>query len=348
MSSSAMQNELTEPSTLLNPDGTLTQVGWARHPLLDCNLEDARFYRSRMLQRWRIKRWDYYGINTPTHYFSITLADLGYAGQVFAYLIELQTGDYHEETVTVPLSRGITLPRNSTTGTSHFDDGKVRVTLEAQPVTRLLSVHWADFGGRELTAALSLDLAPQHESMVIVIPIPGRRFYYNRKVNCMPARGRIRIGDLTLDVEPDRCLGNLDWGRGVWEYRSFWVWASASGFLPDGRTVGLNLGFGFGDTSAATENALILDGRVHKLGRVDFSYDNTDFRRPWQMVAPDGRLQLAFTPLVERVAASNLLLITSEVHQLFGRYEGTVVTDGGERIQLAGLVGFAEEHHARW
>jgi len=343
-----MQNELTEPSALLNPDGTLTQVGWARHPLLDCNLEKARFYHWPWLQRWRIKRWDYYGITTPTHYSSITLADLGYAGQVFAYLIDLQTGEYHEETVTVPLSRGITLPRNSTAGTSHFDDGKVRVTLEAQPATRLLSVHWADFGGRELTADLSLDLAPQHESMAIVIPIPGKRFYYNRKVNCMPARGRIQIGDLTLDVEPDRCLGNLDWGRGVWEYRSFWVWASASGFLPDGRTVGLNLGFGFGDTSAATENALILDGRVHKLGGVDFNYDNTDFRRPWQMVAPDGRLQLTFTPLVERVAATNLLLITSEVHQLFGRYEGTVVTDSGERIQLAGLVGFAEEQHARW
>ena len=54
-------------------------------------------------------------------------------------------------------------------------------------------------------------------------------------------------------------------------------------------------------------------------------------------------------PFVERVAATNLLLITSEVHQLFGRYHGTVKTDEGEADPLIeGLVGFAEEHHAHW
>ena len=135
----------------------------------------------------------------------------------------------------------------------------------------------------------------------------------------------------------------------MWEYRSFWVWASASGSLPDGRSVGLNLGFGFGDTSAATENTLILDGRIHKLGQVDFTYDPTDFKRPWRMVSPDGRLDLEFTPFLERVSAkTNLLLITSEVHQMFGRYRGSVKADDGETIAIVGLIGFAEEHHARW
>ncbi len=118
--------------------------------------------------------------------------------------------------------------------------------------------------------------------MTIVIPIASKRFYYNRKVNCMPAEGSITYGDTHIPVNPADSLGNLDWGRGVWEYQSFWVWASASGHQ-EGRPVGLNLGFGFGDTSAATENALILDGRVHKLGRVDFDYDPRDFKRPWRM-----------------------------------------------------------------
>jgi len=131
------------------------------------------------------------------------------------------------------------------------------------------------------------------------------------------------------------------------------VWASASGFLParagaPRRTIGLNLGFGFGDTSAATENTVILDGRVHKLAQVDFTYDNRDFKKPWRMVAPDGRLDLTFTPLVERVAKTNLAIIASEVHQMFGRYQGVVGLDDGETIAIDGLIGFAEEHHARW
>jgi hypothetical protein len=43
-----------------------------------------------------------------------------------------------------------------------------------------------------------------------------------------------------------------------------------------------------------------------------------------------------------------LQVLSSEVHQMFGRYRGTVMADDGESIRLDGLVGFAEEHHAKW
>jgi len=59
-------------------------------------------------------------------------------------------------------------------------------------------------------------------------------------------------------------------------------------------------------------------------------------------------LDLTFVPFVERVATTNLLLIASEVHQMFGRYHGTVRADDSEIIHVDGLIGFAEEHHARW
>ena len=101
--------------------------------------------------------------------------------------------------------------------------------------------------------------------MTITIPIEKQRFYYNRKINCMPATGWVRHGETKHILTPDTCLGQLDWGRGVWAYNSLWLWASASGFLPDGRTLGLNMGYGFGDTSAASENAFILNGKLHKL-----------------------------------------------------------------------------------
>jgi hypothetical protein len=348
-----MQKELTSPSPLLDAEGNLVQVGWSRQPLLDANLESASFYRFRALQPLRIKRWDYYGLTTPTHYFSFTLADLGYAGQVFAYVVDLEAPRHHEETLTLPFGRGITLPRNSTEGTSTFDNGRVRLAFQAEEQGRRLSVSWPGFGGQGLAAELSLALPAQrsgleHESMNLVIPIVGKRFYFNRKVNCLPAEGWAEYEGQRFEITPDTCLGNLDWGRGVWLYRSFWVWASASGTLPDGRRLGLNLGFGFGDTSAATENALVLDGRVHKLGVVRFDYDATDFMRPWRMVCPEGRLDLTFEPFYDRTARTNLVLITSEVHQMFGRYRGHAVADDGELIPVEGLVGFAEEHHARW
>ncbi len=348
--SETAQHEIVTPSPLLDPNGRLVQIGWARAPLLDSNLEAARFYPRVFspLQRFRVKRWDYYGVTTPALFFSATLADLGYAGQAFVYTVDFATGRYHEETLTLPPGSAVALPRNSTEGETHFDNGKARLRFQVLPEERRLSVVWPSFDGKPLSAEITLRTAPAHESTVIVIPIRGNRFYYNRKMNCLSAEGWLQIGGQRTEIAPQTCLGNLDWGRGVWEYRSFWVWASASGFLLDRRTVGLNLGFGFGDTSAATENTLILDGRVHKLGQVDFTYDPADFKRPWRMTSSDGRLDLTFEPFLERVAATNLLVITSEVHQMFGHYRGTVRADDGEVLTIDGLVGFAEEHHAKW
>jgi hypothetical protein len=69
---------------------------------------------------------------------------------------------------------------------------------------------------------------------------------------------------------------------------------------------------------------------------------------PWKFTDAEGRLDLTFTPFKERVAKTNLGIIFSEVHQLFGHYVGKAIADDGEVLQINDLVGFAEEHHARW
>jgi len=344
-----MQTEITQPGSLLDAAGRLAQVGWSRQPLLDCNLENARFYTLRPLQHLRMKRWDYYAVFTPQRFFSATIADLGYAGNIFVYTLEFSSGELHEEGLVIPLGRGIELPRNSTAGDAHFADKRASLDFQLTSDGRRIQVSWPGFhDGRGIQADITLHCPPEHESMTIVIPIGKRRFYYNRKINCLPAEGSLRYGDITEEIQPIASSGSLDWGRGVWEYRSFWNWASASGFLPDGRRVGLNLGCGFGDTSAATEDALILEGRVHKLGAVKYDYTSGDYMQPWRFTDQEGRLELEFIPFKERLARTDMAVISSEVHQMFGRYRGQAVTDQGERIHIENLVGFAEEHQARW
>lgn len=122
----------------------------------------------------------------------------------------------------------------------------------------------------------------------------------------------------------------------------------ASGFQADGQRIGLNLGTGFGDTSAATENAVIVDGYIHKLDQVPFLYDPKDYLQPWIFQDNEDRLNLTFTPFKDRTARTNLGIIFSEVHQLFGHYNGHVVLDNGDKLEISDLIGFAEEHHARW
>jgi hypothetical protein len=322
------------------------QTGWARQPLLDSNLENTRTTRARPLQRFRTKRWDYYGVTSPDRYFSATLADLGYAATAFVYTVDFKRKTRHEETITIPFGKGVTLARNSHRGETGYEGRHAQIGFLVEGEDRIVTTHWDDFGGVSLDAHLRFTVPHAHESTVVVIPIEGKRFYYNRKINAMPVEGTIRIGGRTIAVDPATSLGNLDWGRGVWEYDSFWVWASASGFLADGRTVGLNLGYGFGDTSSATENTVLIDGRIHKFGDVDFAYSDTDFMQSWTMRSD--RVDLTFTPFLERVAKTNLLVVQSEVHQMFGRYTGEVIDDGGGAVHIEGLVGWAEQHNARW
>ena len=339
------QHEITTPSPLLGSDGSLQQRGWARTPLLDCNLENTRVYRFlRPLQRFRIKKWDYYGVTYPGGYFSATLADLGYAGQAFVYLVDFTAKTYLEDTITIPFANGVKLARNSDAGAGKWQGRRGSLAFDVAGNTRTVVVDWERFGGRPLRAELTYDASG--ESTVIATPIGDRRFYYNRKINCMPVRGTVQTGNRSISIDPETSSGTLDWGRGVWEYKSFWVWGSASGFLDDGRRVGLNLGYGFGDTSAATENTVVIDGRIHKLADVAITYDNKDFMQPWAIRSD--RVDLTFTPFLGRTARTNLLAIRSEVHQMFGTYSGTFVADEGSRIRVDGLIGWAEEHHARW
>ena len=344
-----MQNEITKPGKLLKKDGTLEQVGWARTQNLDCNLENAKFYALKAFQPFRIKRWDYYAVFTPQRFFSATIADLGYAGNVFVYHMDFANNRLHEEGLVIPFGKGVQIPRNSKEGVTFFENDKASLKFSVDGKQRHVEVDWPGFnGGKGISANLTMHELKEHDSMVIVIPIGEKRFYYNRKTNCMPVKGIIHYGDIEEKVDEKSTIATLDWGRGVWEYSSFWNWASASGFMPNGDIIGLNLGCGFGDISNATENAVIYKGKIHKLDQVPFAYDSSDYMKPWIFKDNEGRLDLTFTPFKERVAKTNLLVIDSEVHQMFGKYNGFFINDEGKKVAIKDLIGFAEEHHAKW
>jgi len=70
--------------------------------------------------------------------------------------------------------------------------------------------------------------------------------------------------------------------------------------------------------------------------------------KPWIFKDNEGRLDLTFTPFKDRTAATRMVVIDSEVHQMFGHYNGFFISDEGKKVEIKDLVGFAEEHRARW
>ncbi|NPV55477.1 MAG: DUF2804 domain-containing protein [Anaerolineae bacterium] len=340
--------EITQTTPLFDENGKVQQFGWARHPIIQANLENARLLRPRLLQPLRFKRWDYYGIFTPTHFFAFTLADIGYLGQVFAYIVDLTSGKVLERTLNLPLAKGVKLPRPSDAGIAYYRSNSVMMEFDRSQFERRLHVEWQDFGGMPLTADLCLSHTPHQESMVNVFPMGKDRFFYTRKMHALAVSGAVQLGEQCFTLDPATCFGTQDWGCGLWSYRSFWIWGGAATRLKDGRSAALNLGGGISTDPMNNDNALILDGILHKLGELNFIYNNHHFMKPWQMHDREGRCNLTFTPAIERVAKTDLVVLASEVHQMFGRYDGVVITDRGERVDFRDVNGFAEEHHAKW
>ena len=99
---------------------------------------------------------------------------------------------------------------------------------------------------------------------------------------------------------------------------------------------------------------LFCDGSAHKLGEVHFEIPMTDkgkydyMKAPWHISSEDGRLDLAFKPVLDRKSHTNLLAVKSDQHQVFGHFSGRAVLDDGEEILLQDFPGFAERVENKW
>ena len=45
---------------------------------------------------------------------------------------------------------------------------------------------------------------------------------------------------------------------------------------------------------------------------------------------------------------SNILIIASNQHQVFGLFTGTIILDSGEKIKIRNFLGFAEKVVNKW
>ncbi len=338
-----MQHEITQNGLLLNANGTLREPGWARSLLLDYRRADVK------AGKLRIKEWDYYIITNDSFGVALTIADNSYMGLISASVLEFEKPWEQTTTVLTAFPMGkYRLPETSSAGDTLYGDKRVQMAFRVQPGERRLSCRFARFLGED---ALELELTlaqPPMDSMVIATPFDApRAFYYNQKINCMPASGVMTLGSRRFEFAPETSFGTLDWGRGVWTYDNTWYWGNGNGIV-NGKPFGFNIGYGFGNTSAASENLLLYGGVAHKLSRVQFNIPEESFLKPWTFSSEDGRFEMDFVPVIDRAARTNALIIESDQHQVFGRFTGRAVLDDGTALELKDFLGFAEKVRNRY
>ena len=342
-----MQRRITSSGSLHDEKGRLTQTGYATSLLL--NYDRRRVAASGL----RLKEWDYYYIGNDHHGLALTVADNGYMNMDSISLLDFEQKWEQTTSRMHMLARRRGLPATSVRGDIRARGKGYEINFLNDGRQRQLFGHMERFRGEE-TLLFDLTLSqPPRDSMVIVTPFKDRpkAFYYNQKINCLQAEGRAVLGEKEYLFSPAASFGVLDWGRGVWTYDNTWYWGSASGVAGTHR-FGFNIGYGFGDTSAASENMLFCDGVAHKLSRVTFNIPMKDGREdylaPWTFTSDDKRFEMDFTPILDRSARIDLKLLLSDQHQVFGRYSGRAVLDNGQVIEVRELTGFAEKVHNKW
>ena len=339
-------HEVTKIQPLLKDDGSLREPGWSKQIL---QVYDRNAIKA---PKFRIKEWDYYLVLSEKNNFGVafTISDDGYIGLQSVSLLDFSKPWEHTETILNFLPMGkFKLPPTSEKGDTVYHDKRLDMEFRVTEGQRRIVCNFKNFlDGKTFSCDITL-AQPDMDTMVIATPWKEKKtaFYYNQKINCMRASGKVEFDGKEYVFDPATDFGTLDWGRGVWTYDNTWYWGSGNMDI-DGHSFGFNIGYGFGDTTAASENILFYDGVAHKLDDVKFHIPENSYTDPWKFTSNNGRFEMDFVPIIDRAAKIDIKFIITDQHQVFGRLSGKAVLDNGKVIEVKDMLCFAEDVHNKY
>lgn len=338
------ETELTEPVDLCTVDGsTLNPAarGWSRRPLHRANL-DGCFGTN--------KRWDYWAILAGDVVISAVYSNIDHFGLVDVYWVDLVSAETGGQAILVSADAAV-LPELPGSAPLTVNQDGLDLSFIDHDAGTTLRATWTEPDGRPGRLDVLVELPAGHESLNVVIPWDDHIFNFTSKHQARQAVGELVVGDRRWVIggagEPD-AWGVLDVGRGRWPAEIQWNWGGGAGRSGD-HVVGLQFGAKWTQGSGFTENGLIIDGRLSKIGReLHWEYDWDDPMQPWRITDPGGQLDAVLTPRFDKHSHVDAGEFGSETHQVFGTWSGRLCTDDGLELTFDGLQGFAEEARQRW
>ncbi len=331
--------ELTAPVDLCTPDGSVLNPaarGWSRVPLHRANLGDSG---------GRNKRWDYWAILAGDVVVSAVYANVDYVGLADVWWADLVTGESGGHGI-ASSADAFVLPERPGTAPLCVDRDGLTLAIEDDTAGTHLRCEWTEPDRRAGRLDVTVALPPGHESLNVVIPWDETLFNYTSKHQARPATGTLVVGDRTFAIggAAGDAWGVLDVGRGRWPAQITWNWGGGAGRV-DEHIVGLQIGAKWTAGSGFTENGIIVDGRLSKLGaELQWDYDWDAPMQPWHVADPGGQLDIVLSPSYDKFTKG----ADGGTHQVFGTWSGRATTDDGIDIEFDDLQGFAEEARQEW
>lgn len=80
------------------------------------------------------------------------------------------------------------------------------------------------------SANLILTKLRSTDDIVMHVPLDKEQesnFFYNVKSYSLIAEGNVSLLNKVYDISTKKATAGRDWGRGIWNFDTYWIWATA-------------------------------------------------------------------------------------------------------------------------
>jgi hypothetical protein len=357
---------LEETGRLLNATGQLTEVGWSRHYLKEFSLNDVYpiTFGFRALTPLKYKRFNYYSFTFDNKIIQLAVANVHYGSSSFINYYDLETKEFIGESVRLlpfvdsgKFPNLIDNPMNCANNTISLkkDSTDIEITTElsGEICVSKIKIQWGDKINGELTSYRNV----KEEDLFDIMPVSddNKHFFYNLKSYNNVCQGTMKIGNNSLKISKEGCMGAIDYGRGIFHYKTSWSWGAASGRTTDDRKISINIGHGIPNkNSRSVEDAFKIEGRVVKLNPLEVTYDHRNFMNGFTFKTSKNfedekhSADITFKVYHTHKNSENLVLINTSIDYVYGFYSGRVVDEQGQVIEFIEIPGIFELASFRW
>jgi len=334
-----MNHEIKKKTKLLTTSGHLREPGYAKKMNFIYNRECVKGFPL------KLKEWNFYQFIKDHYAIQLTLGHVSYMGQMAVGIIDLDTGKRWDFGTMKPLYVPKLDLNPEQPSVCEYKGDNCHLKFHVTDTKRILSFKGQNeqYSTIEIKLVITNDM--DNEKLVIATPFAkSTQFYLNYKENYYQVSGYAHFGSDSFDF--DGATGLIDWGRGVWPYAHEWYWGNLTSHI-DSIPFGFNIGWGFGDTSRATENIYFYNKKGYKLGKLITEWEQNDLMKVQRIYDTDGTFDCTFTPLYNNHTQNKYVVVDTECDQVYGYFSGSIQTEDGVK-EFKDVLAFVEHAVNHW
>jgi len=197
-----------------------------------------------------------------------------------------------------------------------------------------------------------------HDAHFEILPISenNRYFYYNLKSYNSPCAGKVVVNNKNIEIDRSSCLATHDFGRGVFEYKTSWIFGMGNGRLADKTPFAINFGSGIAaKTTQSVEDSFKIGEKLYKLNPLEIVHDDRNLMNGITLKTSShfaeetaNAAEIVFQSYYTTTKSDNFLVIASKFRYIYGKFSGWVSDENGVVTNFEGIPGFVEFANIRW